>query len=80
MGYHYKTIRPMPGFDKLATDRLAALASAGIEAKPAPDGTTFRIEIDRASPETAAHLLSQHLELASIRGEVLTADDMRPAS
>jgi hypothetical protein len=80
MGYHYKTIRPMPGFDKLATNRLAALAAAGIEAKPAPDGTSFRIEINRASPEAAADLLNRHLEMESIRGEVLTANDIRPAA
>jgi hypothetical protein len=76
----YKTLRPLPGFDKLASDRVAALASAGIAARPGPDGTTFWIEIDRASPEAAAALLNQQLQLESIRGEVLTADDIRPAA
>jgi hypothetical protein len=78
--YLYKTLRPLPGFDKLASDRLTALASAGIEVRPTSDGTDFRIEIDMASPEAAADLLNQHLELDSVRGEVLTADDLRPAA
>jgi hypothetical protein len=77
--FFYTTVRPLPGFDKLATDRLAALASAGVETKTARDGTSFRIEIEKASPEEAADLLNRHLELESIWGEVLGGGDMRPA-
>lgn len=75
----YTTIRALPGFDKLSPDRLAALAAAGIETKAAEDGTRFQVEIDTASPEAAADLLNRRLELDSIRGQVLTADDLRPA-
>ena len=74
MTYSYRTIRPLPGFERGDRCKL------GVTTLPGEDGMCFEVAIDTASREAATEYLTAKSEPRSTRNEIFTADDMRPAS